>query len=533
MTARPRALAGLVSALVVVAGGTVGAAGPGCVAGASETFGNVQDLGVQAVPRAEGRRDGILLSEPPTALTGAWAVYLDSAGVPRWRIDAEAGKNWLVNDAAAESDGVSGAAVLTLSPEPARGCEQLRMRAVRAIDGKVVLDRAVMGTRASEAGVRNNLVAAPIRQRGPGGTGIVVEQRTFSEYQGVTALDKQGRELTPAIPVAGLVVLLDGRGGTLGQWRQPALKGPGPMAVGYDAGGGSAVAVLRTSAERGPDAAVASVVGIARSGRQLWQTKIDTLHDSWGVTATRRGPVFMTENLQLVDVNGSKVPTGQKTSARISALDGRTGRLLWSKDVSAQAQVYASGGDVIVDAQDAGTTTRLGADDGRIVWQVRLPRPPFPLVATSFLAGDLTGEGAESLVISETSCLVLWLSGRTGDRFCHPELAAYWRRTFATADLNGDGSDDLLGFVGEQQGVGTAEGGSTLLSAINGRDGKILWSTPYVSSDSAIFFGSPRLSGRLPDVVAYTANTRVMMAFNGRTGESLWTRSDFTAPAAR
>ena len=403
------------------------------------------------------------------------------------------------------------------------------MAVVRAADGRLLTNRDVLTTAVGDS-TASNLVAAPVRQGA--GTGLVVEQRTFGAASGFTVLDQQGRQLTPTAPVTGQVSLLDGSGAIVKQWTQPPAIGPGPMAVGYPLSGGTALAVLRTTTENGPAAATATVDAVDSAGRPLWQSTVATLHDASTVLATRRGPVFVTQNLALLNVNGLMVPTGARTGARITALDGGTGALLWSKDLSAQAQVYASGGDLLVDAPDLGSTQRLRADDGQALWSTSLTRGPAPLATALTAAGDLTGENATSLLSTGDTCLVSWVSGATGTQYCHPELAPYRSHLLALRGLTDQNHDDLLAIAGQHLTVSGTDPGTLLLTAISGRDGSALWRQALSGTDASPLTATPRLLGPTRDLVLYSATDRTLSALDGRTGNTLWVRGNFAAPAA-
>lgn len=349
-------LAATFLAAVLPLGGAATAGGPACNGAFSHVYGSTGPIGVAAIAAPAGKemRQAVLLTAPPSLSRPTVAVAVDGVGQSLWRLQTQPAATFLFVDVRASSGPGAKASTLLLSQEVNNGCERIRMAAVRSSDSRLVLDVPLFTTRGSEPGLSGSLVARPVPRDAAGRTGALVEERDLPAAGGITTFDLDGRESNPGTAMQGTVRFFDGVGRLVARWTQPPKTGPGPMAVSYQLGSRSAVAVLRTVAATS-DGADVSIEAMDARGASLWRRQLRVLHDPLATLATRRGPVFLTRILQTANVGGATVFSPFPAAGMITALDGRDGRVLFTRQVSQQAQVFVAGGDLIVSSPDART----------------------------------------------------------------------------------------------------------------------------------------------------------------------------------
>ncbi len=248
-----------------------------------------------------------------------------------------------------------------------------------------------------------------------------------------------------------------------------------------------------------------------RAGEEVKRNVTLTALMRWRTTAD-----MVSEGVAAGDLNGDGRPdlvVASKTPARIRALDGRNGELIWiarkppltasyglplnlsDLDGDLEPEVVYSAGDRLValdgrtgvekrawevpglrDAVDwgdldgdgvpdfvahtGGLVLALSGADAHVLWSV--PSSPNP----AYYRGDMDGDGRPDVGMATGDAGLQAIDGKTGQAIWR---VPGWNRGGATCciDVDGDGRDDLL--TVDRDNAPTA---------IRGSDGTILWSAP-------------------------------------------------------
>ncbi len=226
-----------------------------------------------------------------------------------------------------------------------------------------------------------------------------------------------------------------------------------------------------------------------KTGRTLWSVDLTPEDDDGGMgggIAYDEGRLF--------------AATGY---AQIQALDARTGKLLWKKDVTGpvRAAPVVRGGRVIVVSVD-NQTHALAADDGRVLWTHS------GVSETAALLGGASPAVDGSTVVVPYSSGEIYALRIENGTVLWTEAVASARRTDQAASLT-----DIRGLPVMDRGRIYAIGNSDLMVAIDERTGNRLWDrsiggiqTPWVAGD----------------YVFVVTNTAELVAVNGKTGRIHW-----------
>lgn len=340
---------------------------------------------------------------------------------------------------------------------------------------------------------------------GDGWDDVVVEVRSRAANQLQTDTEQTGnpwgRSIDPQ-PERARVLRADGRTGKVTVIEdQPLHPGPGPLYGFYSLRGRDALLQLHNPP--GGDGS-SSLVEATQGGRRLWQTTIPTLTEPGTVLALRGGPLVITEVSATIPVVGTRV-LASAPDFRLSALDGATGKLRWSRDLpQQQLAVQVLDGDLITHDTGSGITERLAAKDGRVLWSAKLGGQISPTVA-----GDFNGDRTTDLVMpvdpSNTSPLI---SGATGERLLPSAVRPLFKSASWIGDVNHNGYADFLT---------TGQGGSGLM-AYDGNGARPLW-------EAAVAMDFDQLTpvnwrpGRADFWLVYGKRHSLV---DGRTGTTLW-----------
>jgi FG-GAP repeat/FG-GAP-like repeat len=237
----------------------------------------------------------------------------------------------------------------------------------------------------------------------------------------------------------------------------------------------------------------------ANASRTFVQT-VHVLHTFHGPT-TGKGAFFGWAVSELRDVDGDgvtdivvgEVNGGSQVRGRVWAYSGRTGRLLFRRSGRAGEQngyAVADAGDVSGDGRpdvisgapgqgnDVGHAYVYSGASGKTIVRLRGRRHGDAFGAAVSGAGDVNGDGVPDLLVGapgngSTAGRAYVISGRTHRVIrvlsAHRRGDLFGDGTAHTADLNGDGVDDLIvGASGMDAGHGAAY-------VYSGRTGKLLF----------------------------------------------------------
>lgn len=239
-------------------------------------------------------------------------------------------------------------------------------------------------------------------------------------------------------------------------------------------------------------------------GRRLWRSKYDELVLP---LPARVGPKGRPGAFVLKEVFSFLGPVEQYRLT-IEAINGATGKALWTRDYDAQVLyqypvLVAKGIPLGIDVLDAlpGRATDLVLGTGDVVW-----------------GGALYVDGGVEVV-----------DGRNGKAAVHPQRyrSANWIPSpWRAGDLDRSGGEDYVVFnsPGASGGGGATDLGVTAL-ARGGRDGAPLWAAPLPLEDLAWPYPLGDLTGdRVPDLGVVTGGERGLdtILVEGADGAAGW-----------
>src|SRR4051794_7709557 len=272
----------------------------------------------------------------------------------------------------------------------------------------------------------------------------------------------------------------------------------------------------------------------AASGRVRWRRHIGGLSAS--TPAAAGGKVYA-----VVNKGGSGGIAGAGPG-RVVAMDGRTGRIRWSKRLASasESSPLATAGRIYVGSQD-GTVYCLLATSGRIVWRYRAGGAVKASPAFSQKRLFIAAYGGSVTALRARDGHVIWRSGTSGrsfgraGNFYGTPAVKFGRvyagntdgRVYSFAASNGKlaWSHSTGGFVYAAPAVADVPGMRPALfigsysgkfSALDARSGKVIWSRG----------GYGKISGAasvIGDVVYFSSlSKRRTWALGSRSGRTLW-----------
>ncbi|MCC6739734.1 MAG: VCBS repeat-containing protein [Planctomycetia bacterium] len=189
-----------------------------------------------------------------------------------------------------------------------------------------------------------------------------------------------------------------------------------------------------------------------RNGELIWIVRKPPMSASYGMP------------LSLCDLDGDLEPELVYSGGdRLVALDGRTGVEKAAFDVPGLRDAVAWGdmdADGVSDflGHTSSVVLMLGGRDGRTLWSCAVAGWP------AYARGDFDADGSPDVLLADNGGTAQALKGTTGQAIWQLEG---WRLNGAMCcvDLDGDGADDILGGNDVNAPV-----------ALRGRDGSVLWS---------------------------------------------------------
>jgi outer membrane protein assembly factor BamB len=289
------------------------------------------------------------------------------------------------------------------------------------------------------------------------------------------------------------------------------------MAVAFPRPRGIEDAVLVNQRDSEPE-----VRAFDASGHEVWRTRVATLSDSWATFGLPAGPAFVTVD-RVSPTEDLSVAT---TTARITVLDGATGRLRWQQDFVVDGPTLSVGrlaGDVLVNVPTTGLLTRLRGTDGQAVWtQHYVDQERYD----GSIVPDETGDGVSDFLHLDTAAGPVLYSGADGSVNARPLYAPAGLEVFPVSDLNGDGAADVIGFPNVDQGVNPVATQAALAVAFNGKTGLPLWHAFVGPVSMFLDVTSAPLDERPGADVVIQDVTGTEYALDGQTGSSIWTHQD-------
>ncbi len=191
-----------------------------------------------------------------------------------------------------------------------------------------------------------------------------------------------------------------------------------------------------------------------RSGELIWIVRKPPLTASYGLP------------LNLSDLDGDLEPEVVYSAGdRLVALDGRTGVEKRAWDIPGLRDSVDWGdlnGDGVPDfiGRTGGLLLALSGADARPLWSIPISSQP------GYARGDMNGDGSADVAVVNGDVGLQALDGRTGQAIWQ---VAEWNRggSLCCVDIDGDGRDDIL-----------TVNRDNAPAAIAGKDGAVLWSAP-------------------------------------------------------
>ena len=287
------------------------------------------------------------------------------------------------------------------------------------------------------------------------------------------------------------------------------------------------------------------------------------------------------ERLAFGDITGDgNLDIAAATWDRVSVVSAVNGSLEWYYAVAGRIYSVAVGdfdGDGVKDLAAAGTADAVGTppNPGKTVWALRTVASPvwwefaFGQYGNGMTLADITGDGAlDAIAVASLDDWVWVVDGVTGEEVWHwtgtanlyavttgdfdddgvtdvavagadamvtaldgKDGSIFWqatqpneqlyRKCLASADMNGDGHDDVI--------AGSDDGTIYVFDGNSGTKADIIWSVPFGGGDAEeVEVADMNFTGPL-DVVAIVGGRMVVL--DGSDGSELWTYDVGTANA--
>ena len=111
----------------------------------------------------------------------------------------------------------------------------------------------------------------------------------------------------------------------------------------------------------------------------------------------------------------------------------------------------------------------------------------------------------------------------TGELVLRPQYATISGTPYAVGDLNGDGSSDIVGFLGSIDFIGSGIQATDTLVAFDGRTGNQLWTRPLSLAPHGSWVASGRLTTRPGDDLYVNQGDGHGLTISGASGATMWT----------
>lgn len=164
-------------------------------------------------------------------------------------------------------------------------------------------------------------------------------------------------------------------------------------------------------------------------GETVWRTALEQVSQTWSLVQRDAGPAL-----------------AAATGDSIALLNGTSGEQQWTASVGEHVAVGESDSNHVYATAGDGAVHALDLDDGAARWtqqvtdeDVRMPAPAL---------GSITGDGAANVVAAAYDGTVAVLDAETGELFGRRQLDTALYTQPVTADVTGNGSDDILVLYG-------------------------------------------------------------------------------------
>ncbi|MBI4617414.1 MAG: protein kinase [Planctomycetes bacterium] len=309
-------------------------------------------------------------------------------------------------------------------------------------------------------------------------------------------------EILASMQEQGLVCLsLDGES----RWTLRLDSRPRPWRLAPDLDGDGLLEIVVNSS--------GGLVGVVRGPRMIWE---------------RPAPKPLLATPLVLDGDGGGAPEvvqlGEWDGMRdLISFDGATGAEQWSNrgksPVNRAPAVADWDRDGLPDlawlyfstehGEDTGRAAVIRGRDGAKIASLRVATRGSASYATPAIA-DLDGDGTLDFALQEWDAKdVFAVSGRTGERLWTYPTGHYNMGGMGTADLDGDGSPDLV-----------APSGDGFVHAIRGTDGAAIWKAPSAGGRAPPALADLDGDGA-PEVLVVSYKGRLHV-LDGRTGATLW-----------